>query len=118
MRATLKILAIAVVTFFATEYLPGILTDVVPTAMMVSLALALFNAVLLRPLVIALNYPFTVISVGIFMMGINTILVKLADHFIDGFTVNNWISAALLAFIITVTGLVLDNFLFRKNSFN
>jgi putative membrane protein len=39
---------------------------------------------------------------------INAIIVKLADYFIDGFTVQGWLSAILFSLIVSVVSYVLD----------
>jgi putative membrane protein len=118
MRVTVKILLIAIVAFLAAQVIPGVIAEEMPIKMIVAIALAVSNAVVLHPLVARLSIPFTLVTFGFFLICRNAFLVKFADHFIDGFTVNGWAPTLLFALVITLVSLFIDNVVFRQKSFN
>jgi putative membrane protein len=49
-----------------------------------------------------LTIPITVITLGLFLLVINIIIVKLTDYLIDGFAVNGLLTALLFSLIVSV----------------
>jgi putative membrane protein len=118
MRIILKILAIATISFLTTAFLPGISSDDIETLIIVSITLALINGIILTPIITALQYPFTILSITLFVLAMNLVLVKLADHFVDGFQVDGWLPVFILSLLIAAVSVLIDNYPFRRNSFN
>ena len=74
------------------------------TALIVALVLGLLNSIL-RPILIFLTLPATILSLGLFILVINAGMVLLADYFIDGFSVAQGAATALklwYAFLFSV----------------
>ena len=88
----IKVLAIAVAAYFAAWLLPGVSIDAASTAVIVALVFAILNAIV-KPILVILTIPITILTLGLFLLIINIIIVKLTDYLIDGFTVTNWLSA-------------------------
>ena len=103
----LKIVLTTVAAIVAAYLLPGVTIDTLFTAIMVALVLALLNAVL-KPILVILTIPITIVTLGLFLLVINAIIVKLADFFIDGFAVSGWITAILFSLIVSVVRYILD----------
>jgi putative membrane protein len=118
MRIILKILAIATISFLTTAFIPGISSDDIETLIIVSITLALINGIILTPIITALQYPFTILSITLFVLAMNLVLVKLADHFVDGFQVDGWLPVFILSLLIAAVSVLIDNYPFRRNSFN
>ena len=59
------------------------------TALLVAAVLGLLNSIV-RPLLILLTLPVTLVTLGLFILVINAAMVLLADRLIDGFTVNGF----------------------------
>lgn len=68
------------------------------TAMIVALVLGLVNAVI-RPLLIVLTFPVTVVTLGLFIFVINGLLFWFVASFIEGFTVAGFWSAVFGAIV-------------------
>lgn len=102
----IKLLVTALAAYFAAWLLPGVAIANVQTTVIVALVLALLNAVV-KPLLIILTIPITIVTLGLFLLVINIIIVKLADYLIDGFTVNGWLAALLFSLIVSVVSSVL-----------
>ncbi len=81
------------IALLAVAYLvPGIAVSGFLTALLVALVLGLVNA-LLRPLLVILTLPITIMTLGLFMVVINGFLFWLVSTFVSGFTVSSfWIA--------------------------
>ena len=95
----MRLLAIWIINALALLALPYVVPAVhvasFGTALIVALVLGLINAVL-RPLLILLTLPVTLLTLGLFIFVINALLFQLAGYLIDGFNVGGlW--PALLA---------------------
>ena len=102
----IKILITAVAAFVAAYFLPGVDIADIKTTIIVALVLALLNT-FLKPILVILTIPITIITLGLFLLIINAIIVKLADYFIHGFTVQGWVSAILFSLIVSVVSYIL-----------
>lgn len=102
----LKLFAIAVAAYVASWILAGVTIDSAGTAVIVALVFALLNAVV-RPILILLTIPITLVTLGLFLLIINIIIVELTDYLINGFEVNGFFTALLFSFIVSVvSGLI------------
>jgi putative membrane protein len=106
MGIIIKILITAVAAFIAAYFLPGVEISDIKTTIVVAIVLALLNT-FLKPILVFLTIPITILTLGLFLLIINAIIVKLADYFIDGFTVQGWLSAILFSLIVSVVSYVL-----------
>jgi putative membrane protein len=97
----IKILAIAVAAYVAAWLLPNVSIDSVQTTVIVALVFAVLNAIV-RPILVMLTIPITVITLGLFLLVINIIIVKLTDYLIDGFAVKGLLTALLFSLIVSV----------------
>lgn len=82
--------------------LPGVWVDghwwnVVVVAVVISL----LNAIV-RPLLIFLTIPATIITLGLFIFIINAATILLADYLLDGFRVDSFWWALLFSFILSL----------------
>lgn len=108
----IKILVIAVAAFVAAYLLPGVTIVDLKTTLIVALVLALLNT-FIKPILVVLTIPITIITLGLFLLIINAIMVKLADYFIDGFTVDGWVAAILFSLIVSIVTYILDKIVDR-----
>ena len=98
----MRLLAIWTINALALLALPHVVPSVqvasFGTALLVALVLGLINAVL-RPLLILLTLPVTLLTLGLFIFVINALLFQLAGNLVDGFNVGGF-SSALLGSIV------------------
>ncbi len=86
MRLLLVWLINAVALMAVAYLLPGISVSSFVTALIAALVLGLVNAVI-RPILILLTLPATLLTLGLFIFVINGLLFWLVGSYIDGFTV-------------------------------
>lgn len=78
-------------------------------AIITAFVLALLNT-FLKPLLVVLTIPATVLTLGLFLLVINAAMLMIADQIVDGFTMDSFWSAVLLSiFISLVNGLLGGN---------
>lgn len=114
MGIILRIIVTAIAAMAAAYLLPGVYIADGRVAIIVAVVLALLNAIL-RPLLVIITIPFTILTLGLFLLVINAIIVKLADYFIDGFSVHGWITAILFSLIVSLVSFLLDKLLPRRS---
>ena len=94
----MHLLAIWIVNALALLALPYVVPSVhvasFGTALIVALVLGLINAVL-RPLLILLTLPVTLLTLGLFIFVINALLFQLAGNLVEGFNVGGFWPALL-----------------------
>ncbi len=71
------------------------------TAIIVALVLAFLNSVV-KPIFILLTIPVTVVTMGLFLLVINAIIILITDYFIDGFIVHGFWSALVFSIVLTL----------------
>ena len=99
---------IRTLSVFATAYfLPGVELAAFTTAIWVSLALAVLN-VTIRPLLILLTIPLTLVTLGLFLLAINAVVVLLASDWVQGFTVHGFWAALAFSMVMTLVSSVLE----------
>lgn len=86
--------------FLAGWLLPGVQIDSFTTAVGIAIVLGLLNATL-KPLLIVITIPITVMSLGLFLLIINALIIGVADQWIDGLYVRSTWTAILFSFLIS-----------------
>lgn len=86
-----------------TYIVPGVTVSSFLTALLVALVLGLFGAIV-RPVLILLTLPVTILSLGLFILFINAGLFLLASYLIPGFEVSGFWSAFWGAIVVGLIG--------------
>lgn len=86
----------------------------VGTALIAALVLGLVNT-LIRPLLVLLTLPVTVLSMGLFILVINALLFWMVSTWVEGFEVAGFWSAFLAAILYSVISWALSTLLLNKN---
>lgn len=71
-----------------------------------ALALGIINA-LIRPLIILLTLPFTLITFGLFLIVINALMLQLAAAFVKGFNIKGFVPAFLGSALLTALNILI-----------
>ena len=110
MNTLIRILLIAVAAYFAARFVPGVTIADAKTAILVALVLAILNA-FLKPILVALTIPITIITLGLFLLVINILIIFLAAKIVPGFDVDGWLAALLFSLVLAIITFILDMFL-------
>jgi putative membrane protein len=95
--------------------LPGITVDGFTAALVAALILGLINT-LLRPLLILLTLPVTVVTLGLFILVINGLLFWFAGSVLKGFEVSGFWVGVLGALLYSIFSSVLSMIVFDRKS--
>lgn len=107
-RTLLNWLVLVLAVWVADYFIDGIQHDSWQTLAVAALVLALLNAVL-KPLLTLISLPFIILTLGLFLVVINAVLLKLTAWIIpgDGFVVVSWWDALGGSIIISLVNLFL-----------
>jgi len=106
-RFILKTLVSSLAVFFGAYILHGVYLDGFPTAILVALVMGFLNA-FLKPILVVLTIPITLITFGLFLLVINAVIIIIADYALDGFEVNSFFTAVLYSIIVSVITWILE----------
>jgi putative membrane protein len=107
MKFILRILIIAAVSFGLAKVLSGIHVVDFWTAFIFAVVLAILNT-FIKPLLVLLTLPVTLLTLGLFLFIINAAVVLLASRFVDGFRIDNFWWGLLFSFLLSLFTSVLD----------
>ncbi len=110
MKSIFKIILTTIAVLVVAKILPGVSVDGLATSLVVAIVLALLRFIV-KPILIILTLPITLITFGLFLLVINAILILLADYFITGFVVNGIWVAILFSILLSVFQSILFQFL-------
>lgn len=99
----LRLLVSALGLWLAAELVSGIEVRGAWTLFGAALLLGIVNAVV-RPLLVVLTLPFTILTLGLFLLIINAAMLGLVALMFDGFTIAGFWPALLAAIMVSVTG--------------
>lgn len=106
-RFLLRWLLLAAALLLVAYLYPGVRVQGFAAALVAAAVLGLFNSVL-RPLLVLLTLPVTLLTLGLFLFVINAAMFWLAARVLDGFAVDGFVSALVGSLIYSALGLVID----------
>jgi putative membrane protein len=95
--------------FIVTYVVPGITADSIVTLLIAALVLGLLNAIV-RPILFWLTLPLTIVTLGIFLIVLNAIMLELTDVLVPGFAISSFLAAFVGAVILGVLSLITNRF--------
>jgi putative membrane protein len=95
----INLLISAAVVYFAAWLLPGIHIGSFISALIVALVMGFLNR-FVKPVLTILTIPITIITLGLFLLILNVLLIYFTDWLISGFSVDGFWSALFFALIV------------------
>src|ERR1700758_1186325 len=77
------------------------------TAFILAIVLAFLNAVL-KPILLFLTIPVTILTLGFFYLVINALIIILATHLVEGFHVRGFFTALIFSIVLSIISSILD----------
>jgi len=100
---------------FALPYVfPWVQVDTFWTALVAALVLGLINT-LIRPLLVLLTLPVTIVTLGLFIFVINGLLFWWVGSFVDGFHVSGFWSGVFGAIVYSLISWLLASLVLRRD---
>jgi putative membrane protein len=107
MKTLARWLLLAAALLLVAHLYPGVTVKSFGSAMIAALVLGLLNA-LLRPLLVLLTLPVTVLTLGLFLFVINALMFYFAAELISGMAVAGFGAALIGSLIYSLCGMVID----------
>ncbi|MEO8653080.1 MAG: phage holin family protein [Ramlibacter sp.] len=107
-----KWLLSAVALLFVAYLYSGVQVMTFGSAMVAALVIGLLNAVV-RPILVVLTLPVTLVTLGLFLFVINALLFWAAGSMLAGFHVNGFLAALIGSLIYSLLGVIIESALER-----
>lgn len=105
MTFVIKVALVALTLLVLTRYVPGLIVADLLSAIVAAIVLGVLN-VLVRPVVVLLTLPLSVITFGLFLLVINATFFALAATIVPGVSVDGFWPAFVGALGVSVAGLI------------
>lgn len=106
----IRVLVNGAAILLAASVVPGVAVRSVTSALIAGFVLALINAIV-RPILVFLTLPITLLTLGLFIFVLNAFCFWLASVFVPGLTVEGFWAAFLGALIVSVVSWLSTAFL-------
>lgn len=105
MGILIRIIITASALMITAHIVPGIVVTNIYVALLAGLILGVLNAVV-RPLLILLTLPVTILTLGLFIFVINATIFILTASIVEGFAVSGFIPALVGSFVVALISTV------------
>ncbi len=110
MNSIIKLLLTAVAVLIISSLLGGVSVDGYSSAIIVALVLAVLN-LFVKPILVILTLPITIVTLGLFLLVVNAIIILLAGKLIGGFSVDGIWTAILFSILLSILQSILHSVL-------
>lgn len=105
----IRVLVTALAVYAADYFLDSVtISDDIKTILIVALVLALLNT-FVKPILVILTIPVTILTLGLFLLIINALMVRWAASLVDGFEVEGWWAALLFSLIVSLVSAIANS---------
>ena len=108
MQFLLSLVLTSIAVMLAAFITPGATVDSFITAVLVALVLGFLNAVV-KPILMILTLPINILTLGLFSVVINLIILLLVEALVPGFALGGFLAVILFALVLTVINGILAN---------
>jgi putative membrane protein len=118
MKIIVRWLLLAAALLLVAHLYPGVTVKSFGAALIAALVLGLLNT-LVRPLLVLLTLPVTLLTLGLFLFVINALMFWAAASVLDGFNVAGFSAALIGSLLYSLCGMVIDvatERLFRRSA--
>lgn len=108
----LRVIINAVAIVVTASLLPGIVIadNEVGTLLTIGLVIGIVNA-FVKPVIKLLTLPLTILTLGLFLLVVNALMLLLADALLPQLTVDGFLTALLGGIIMAIVGIVVERLL-------
>ena len=99
----LRVAIVAIGLYVASKLVPGVEISDGWSLLWAALLLGIVNAIV-RPVIVLLTLPLTILTLGLFLLVINAAMLSLVAWLLDGMTVDGFWSAFFGSIVVSITG--------------
>lgn len=108
MKILTRLITITLAVLVTAYLLPGVSIDNAWIGIVVAIVLSLLN-IFIKPLLILFTLPITVLSLGLFLLVINALLILFTSKLVEGFHVDGFWWALLFSLILSLVNAALNS---------
>ena len=101
MNLLIKIIITAALVLLISNFMPGVHVESFTTALFVAIVLGLLN-IFIKPIMILFTLPFTIFTLGLFLLVINAIVIIMCTKIVGGFTVDSFWTALVFSVVLSI----------------
>ena len=102
MKLLTRILVTSVLVLLIAHFMTGVKVAGFSTALLVAVVLGLLN-IFIKPIFVLLTLPFTIFTLGLFLLVINAIIILLCTNIVGGFSVDSFWTALLFSVVLSIS---------------
>jgi len=102
MNILLRLLITAGLVLLISNFMSGVHVESFTTSLIVAFVLGLIN-IFIKPIMVLLTLPFTIVTFGLFLLIINGLMIILCTKIVGGFTVDTFWTALLFSLVLSIT---------------
>ena len=110
-----KTIATALAVLIVAYLMKGVEVNDSVTALLVALVLGLLNN-FVKPILVILTIPFTLVTLGLFLIVINVFIIYTVSEIVPGFHVSGWFTAFLFGLLVSFFTSIIESILGRPQS--
>lgn len=110
MHFLLRLIINGIVFYLIAMYVPGIHANSFGAAVLAAFIFGIVNAIV-RPIVLLLTLPFTILTLGLFIIIVNALMFWLATWIAPGFKVDGFMPALIGGIIMMIVGFITNHLL-------
>ncbi|WP_299182292.1 phage holin family protein [uncultured Chryseobacterium sp.] len=114
MNLLIRLLVTAIVAYLLTLILPGVHFTGFGGAIIFAIVLGILNLIV-KPVLHILGLPLTIITLGLFALVINAIIILIADYFIDSMNVDGFLWAFVFSILLSIVTSLANSFVSDKD---
>lgn len=107
MNIIITILVNALAVFITAYLLKGVTVKNFLHAILVAVVLSIINAII-KPILVILTIPITILTLGLFILVINALIIMLVDYLLSGFKVKNFWWALGFSVVLSIINALLQ----------
>jgi putative membrane protein len=110
MNLLIKIFITSGLVFLIAHFMPGVHVASFTTALIVALVLGLLN-IFIKPILVILTLPVTILTLGLFLLVINALIILLCTSIVGGFSVESFWTALFFSIVLSISQSIMNGIL-------
>lgn len=110
MNLLIKIIITAALVLLISNFMPGVHVESFTTALFVAIVLGLLN-IFIKPILVIFTLPVTILTLGLFLLVINALIIILCTNIVDGFRVDTFWTALFFSIILSLLQSIMNGIL-------
>ena len=103
----IRAVVVGIGLWLASQIVPGVHILSIESLIAAALLLGIINA-FVRPILVILTFPITLLTLGLFLLVINGLMIELVSYFLKGFVVDGLWPAILASIVVSLTSWVMS----------